>query len=135
MFWAQGYKGHHIHGKVEGNHEEIEVLLNDRDGPGFTRRDVKSYRAAKAMITRHVNRKGLTLCELIRSTAWRMRECEVDVDEFHDTVSIGSNCFMQGDEAADFIEQARKLYDEAQHVSMADCYACLAEPYAENTEN
>ena len=135
MFWAHGYKGHHIHGKVEGNTETIEVLLNDREGPGFTRRDARTYRSAKAMITRHVNRATPTLAEVIRMAAWRMRDVNIDVDTLYGTVAIGDNVFMQGDEAVEFITEAESLYEKAQYVSMDDCYACLAEPYAELLEH
>lgn len=135
MFWAHQYKGHHIHGKVDGNIEEIEVLLMDREGPGFTCVPCRTYAGAKRRITKHITQKHTNLCEIIRTTAWRVRDVNIDVDSSYSTVAIGDNIFMQGQEADEFIDEARKLYEQAQHVSMDDCYACLAEPYLECLEN
>jgi hypothetical protein len=134
MFWAHQYKGHHIHGKVEGNMEEIEVLLMDRSGPGFTCIPCKTYTSAKRRITLHVNRQGYSLCEIIRTTAWRMRNVVIDVDRFGG-VSIGDNIYLQGDDADRFTSEAQAMYEKAQHVSIDDCYACLAEPYYDCLEN
>jgi hypothetical protein len=133
--WGKGYKGHHIQGTIVEGTEKIRVLLNDREGPGHTAVNCKTLASAKRRITMHVNRKGYSLCEFIRTTAWRMRDCNIEVDELHSTVAIGENCFMQGQEADEFVDEARALYDKAQHVSLDDCYACLAEPYAECLEN
>lgn len=73
----------------------------------------------------------MELVQIIREAAARMDDVMVEVDELHGTVAIGDDVFMQGDEASEFIEKARELYDRAQYVSLDECYAHLAEPYTE----
>jgi len=69
------------------------------------------------------------LSQHIKRTAQRMSDVSIDVDTSYQTVAIGSDVFMQGDEAQSFIDEADTLYNQAQYVSIDDCYAFLAESY------
>jgi hypothetical protein len=69
------------------------------------------------------------LSQHIKRTAQRMSSVSVEVDASYQTVAIGDDVFMQGEEAQDFIDQAYRAYLHAQYVSIDDCYACLAESY------
>ncbi len=74
----------------------------------------------------HGGRVSLSL--IIRSTARAVGDI-VTVDYRYDTVDIDGEYFLQGDEAAEFIDSARRLYDEAQYVTMDECYAHIASQY------
>jgi hypothetical protein len=134
-FWGCVYKDHQILAKDTGDVEEITAFLDDRSGPGFTRVTCRTVASAKRRITAHVNRKGYTLSEMIRTTAWRMREVNIEVDTAFEHVAIGQNIFMQGEEAGEFIDEAEKLWEKAGDVGKDDCYAFLAAPIYETLEN
>jgi hypothetical protein len=80
----------------------------------------------------------MNLSDMVRAAHARMADVMVDVDESFGSVSIGDpdngdeGCvFMQGDEADQFIESARSLYEELGDVTIDEVWAYLAEPYAE----
>jgi hypothetical protein len=132
--WTEEYRGHEIRGFLTGGIEQIEAVLRDAEGPGVTVAPCSSRTVARAKITRHVRRKTPRFDELIRISAWHVRNVRIDVDEHMPTVTIGENVFLQGEEADNFIEAAEKLYEQAQTVTMDHCYACVAHPYVENCE-
>ena len=72
----------------------------------------------------------MNMSDIVRATAARMAEVEIDVDTAFGSVAIGEYAFMQGDEADDFIAAAKELWESCGDVTMDECYACLAEPYA-----
>ena len=72
----------------------------------------------------------MNMSDIVRATAARMVDVEIDVDHIFCSVAIGEYAFMQGDEATAFIEEARQLWESCGDVTMSECYACLAEPYA-----
>ncbi|MBB5409258.1 hypothetical protein HDG34_003199 [Paraburkholderia sp. HC6.4b] len=132
--WSEEYRGHHIQGVHEDGKERIEVMLRDAEGPGVTIATCSSRKTAKAKISHHVRRKTPRFDEIIRTSAWRVRNVTIDVNESMPTVAIGENVFLQGEEADNFIEAAKGLYEQAQTVTMDDCYACVAHPYVESCE-
>ncbi|WP_397473776.1 hypothetical protein [Pusillimonas sp.] len=83
----------------------------------------------------------MELIDIVRRDAESMSDVLVVVDTAYETVSI-QDCqnfldeiFLQGDEAAEFIGEAQRLWDELQHVSMEQCYLYLAKPYTESIWN
>ena len=83
--------------------------------------------------TEYVIDKGL--CKIIRQQAMFLQNVTIEVDEAYETVSItdgeGVDIFMQGHEAAEFIEEATKLWNEAGGVTEEEAYASIAVPYVE----
>lgn len=132
--WTEAYRGHEICGFVASGTEQIEAVLHDAEGPGATVVPCSSRSVAKATISRHVKQKHPRFDEIIRTSAWRVRNVVINVDETMPTIAIGENVFLQGEEADNFIEAARELYEQAQTVTMDDCYACVAHPYVESCE-
>lgn len=68
--------------------------------------------------------------DIVRASAARMADVEIDVDESFGSVAIGEYAFMQGDDADAFIEEARELWEKCGDVTIDEAYAALAEPYA-----
>ncbi|WP_233874948.1 hypothetical protein [Paraburkholderia adhaesiva] len=132
--WTETYRGHEIRCFLVDDTEQIEAVLRDAEGPGATVVPCSSLAVARAKIGRHVGRRTPRFDELIRISAWHARNVSIDVNESMPIVAIGENVFLQGEEADNFIEAARKLYKQAQTVTMDDCYACVAHPYVENCE-
>jgi hypothetical protein len=133
--WGCVYRDHEILFDGTGDAARITAFLNDRSGPGFTRVACRTVASAKRRITVHVNRKGYALSEMIRTTAWRLRKVNIEVDTAFEHVAIGQNVFLQGEEAGEFIEEAEKLWERAGDVGRDDCYAFLAAPIYETLEN
>ncbi len=52
-----------------------------------------------------------------------------------DDECVQEDIFMQGDQASEFIENCRRLYDEAGDVTMTEVEIHCAMPYAENLWN
>ncbi|MGF6604364.1 hypothetical protein P3T23_009119 [Paraburkholderia sp. GAS448] len=132
--WTDEYRGHEIREFLVSGTRQIEAVLHDAEGPGATVVPCSSRTAAKAKISRHAGRTVPRFDELIRISAWHVRNVKIDVDELMPTVAIGENIYLQGEEADHFIEAAKELYEQAQTVTMDDCYACVAHPYVENCE-
>ena len=76
----------------------------------------------------------MKLDQIIREAAAYFGNIYIEVDTAYETVAIGGSVFMQGDDAAQFISEARDLYNKAQNVTMDECYACVAKPYVECLE-
>ncbi len=70
-------------------------------------------------------------------TAQRMHDAgiTVDTDSSYSTVSIDApgqeSIFMQGDDAAAFIEECHKLWNRYPSLPMDVCELALAEPYTD----
>jgi len=79
----------------------------------------------------------MELVDIIRKDAARMNDVTVHVDSRYGTVEITDNAgvhaaiFMQGDDAADFINEAESLWDKAGEVTLNDCYLFLARAYVD----
>jgi hypothetical protein len=79
-----------------------------------------------------------TLVEIIQEDARYIERSRVTItaDTAHSWVCIadedGNECFMQGHEADEFNDRAEQLYNDAQLVTLEECRAHLARPYAEN---
>ncbi|WP_144106771.1 hypothetical protein [Paraburkholderia sp. BCC1886] len=129
------YKGHQVQQVLTPEQTYWQALLLDREGPGYAAIRSKTEAAAKRRISLHLKRQGIPLDELIRIGAWRMRRVSVEVDELRDVVSIGPDIALFGDEAAEFISDARHLWESAQIVTEDQCYAFLAEPIYETLSN
>jgi hypothetical protein len=132
--WRETYRGHPIQCVRVDGVEQIQAVLQNTEGPGETIAVCRSRTVAKRRVSCHVNRKTPRLDEIIRVAAWRVRDVTIEVDESMPTVAIGENVFLQGEEAEHFIDTAKELYGQAQTVTMDDCYACVAHPYAESCE-
>jgi len=71
--------------------------------------------------------------ELVRNSGGR-----VVLDSAYSTVAIdwdGGECFMQGDEAVQFIESVTAMWEAAGDATIDDCELCEAWPYIENLSN
>ena len=61
----------------------------------------------------------------------------VEVNSGMDWVAINNadheaeNVFLQGEEAVAFIKEAKRLYEELQHITLDTMYLALAAPYIE----
>ena len=75
------------------------------------------------------------LCKVIRQQAEYLRDITIEVDEAFETVSItddeGVDIFLQGEDAAEFIAEAEKLWNEAGGVTEDEAYASIAVPYVD----
>jgi hypothetical protein len=74
-----------------------------------------------------------SLKEIIEFDSKYIADTEVTVDERFPTVSIGGEegVFLDGDEAENFVGEAKKLYQEVGDVILEDCYRHLAKPYVD----
>jgi hypothetical protein len=81
----------------------------------------------------------VSLTDIIKAAAERMRDAAVDINRLLPTVCISApgeeDIFMQGDEAEAFIAEVDKLYEQAGDVTEDECALCHAEPYCENCWN
>jgi hypothetical protein len=83
----------------------------------------------------------MTLIEIIRASAARMTNVTVETNSSMETVCIfddsgaQEDIFMQGEEASEFIDRCKALYEEAGDVGMGDVELHVASPYAENLWN
>lgn len=83
----------------------------------------------------------MTLTQLIRASAARMSDVTIDVRTNFETVCIKDDTgahddiFMQGDDARQFIDEARRGYNKSRYVSLDECYAWQAEEYVKNLWN
>lgn len=73
----------------------------------------------------------MKLSQIIRESAAYCANIDIEVDTAYETVAIGEDIFLQGDDAAQFISEAHDLYNKARTVTMSDCYACVAKPYVD----
>ena len=78
------------------------------------------------------------LCKIVRQQADYLRNCTIDVDEAFEWVSItddeGMDIYMQGEEAAEFIEEATKLWNTAGGVTEEECYASIAVAHVDSCD-
>lgn len=81
----------------------------------------------------------MTLHDIIQASHERMKDVTVHVQSHSGWVTISSPgedaIFLQGDDGSAFCSEAVQLYNKVQTVSMSECYAHLAAPYAENLWN
>jgi hypothetical protein len=83
----------------------------------------------------------MTLTQLIRQAAARMSSVTVEVQTNYGTVCIKDDSgaqediFLQGDDAAKFINAAERGYKKSRYVSMDECYSWQAEQYTDNLWN
>jgi hypothetical protein len=72
-----------------------------------------------------------SLKEIIEFNSQYAGDIEVEVDDRFPTVSIGGEdgVFLQGHEAEEFVDGAKKLYEDVGTVTLEDCYRHLAKPY------
>lgn len=88
-------------------------------------------------MTAHTSTSTPTLAELIQASAHRMTDVTVTVDSAMETVCIQDDdgvqddIFMQGDDAAQFIDQRDALYEQVQTLGKDVIELHLAGPYAE----
>ena len=79
------------------------------------------------------------LGKVVTETADRVRE-SIDVQicsglpwvRITDTSGVHDEIFIQGDEAGNFIDEAKDLYSKVGTISMETALLCVAAPYAEN---
>ncbi len=80
------------------------------------------------------------LTDIIRQTAQLSANSggTVDLSPHLSTVAIswgdGCECFMQGQEADEFNDRVRALWEESGDTTMEDCALCEAWPYIESLE-
>ena len=80
------------------------------------------------------------LTDIIRQTAQLSTNSggSVDMRPHLSTVAIswgdGCECFMQGQEADEFNDRVRALWEKSGDTTMEDCALCEAWPYIENLE-
>lgn len=70
-----------------------------------------------------------TLSEIIRSDAAYVGDTVIECNNALSTVAIGSDIFLQGQEADEFNDAAERLWNETGDTTMEDCRAHLAKPY------
>ena len=84
----------------------------------------------------HPDRKRTRATWFLWGAAQRMHDAgiTVDTDSSYSTVSIDApgqeSIFMQGDDAAAFIAECRKLWNRYPSLPMDVCELALAEPYS-----
>ena len=78
-----------------------------------------------------------TIENIIKFNSGYLSEVLVKVDRSHgwvdikDMKGIQDNIFLQGDEAYNFIDEADKLYNSLNDVTMDEVYLHLCKPYVE----
>jgi hypothetical protein len=70
-----------------------------------------------------------TLSEIIRSDAAYVGDTVIECNSRFSTVSIGSDIFLQGQEADEFNDAAERLWNETGDTTIDECRAHLAKPY------
>jgi hypothetical protein len=79
----------------------------------------------------------MTLTEIILASAARMSDVTVETNSSMETVCISDDTgaqeaiFMQGDEASEFIDQCKALYEDAGDVGMDTIELHVAEAFVE----
>lgn len=83
-----------------------------------------------------MSKTGIPLTVIIREAAERMAYATVHVVSNYGYVTISApdqdDIFLQGDDASAFISEATHNWHMSGDVSMSECYAHLAEQYAQN---
>lgn len=83
----------------------------------------------------------MTLTEIILASASGMVNVTVETDSAMETVCISDDTgvqddiFMQGEDASEFIDRCKALYEEAGDVTLGDVELHVASPYVENFWN
>lgn len=76
----------------------------------------------------------MTLTEIVKATAARMKDANVDFDRSMSTVTISTDgqedIFMQGEGADQFLTELDDLYEKTGDCTEDECALALAEPYA-----
>lgn len=70
-----------------------------------------------------------TLSEIIRSDAAYVGDTVIECNSAFSTVAIGSDIFLQGQEADEFNDAVESLWNETGDTTIEDCRAHLAKPY------
>jgi len=78
----------------------------------------------------------MTLTEIVKATAARMKDVAVYLDRNMDNVLISTpgqeDIYMQGDDAVQFLTELDDLYEKTGDCTEDECALTLAAPYAEN---
>lgn len=73
--------------------------------------------------------KTPTLTALIRAATAYVGDTVIECDTAFSTVAIGSDIFLQGQEADEFNDAAERLWNETGDTTIDECRAHLARPY------
>lgn len=92
-----------------------------------------SYIAVRIEQRRHFEKQSLA--RLVQAAAERLKDVTVDIDRSLGTVCIKGmgydEIFLQGEDAAAFIDEVDRLWEDAEDVSDDDAAKCMALPYVE----
>lgn len=70
-----------------------------------------------------------TLSEIIKIDAAYARDTVIECNSAYSTVAIGSDIFLQGQEADEFNDEAERLWNLTGDTTIEECRAHLAKPY------